>query len=359
MWLIRTKRSPYWYARWQHPDGRSGVVSQSTGEVGRRAAEARGVDLEAEYRIQYERDRAGGAVMAAKVIEEYWETEARHKKAANDHIFPHLARIALFLGERRYCEVSIADVARFADEHSRSLSASTINRAVSVWRRLHNVAARKRLYPVTPIDWSQVWREEPAPQAHYLSEAQIRALLDALPRSAREIVLFAFLTGARRSQVLGLTWDRVNLADGYAMIWRKHRKARAAHRIELHPMAVEILRRRMAEGDGNVVFDATNFRRQWAEAVHSCRMTGVRFHDLRHSMASHMAKDASLAAVQRQLGHSDIRVTMRYAHVQSEDVRLGLLQLPSIGLDKRAPFGDTEDADTRPVLEKSPENMDL
>ncbi len=359
MWLIRTARSPYWQARWQHPDGKGGVVSQSTGEMGRRAAETKGVELEALHRAEWERERSGGNVTAAQVIEEYWETEASAKKAATDHIFPHLARIALFLGDRRYCDVSIADVARFADEQSKTLSASTVNRAISVWRRLHNVAKRKRLYPVTPIDWSQVRREEPAPQAHYLSAAQIGELLEALPRTAREIVLFAFLTGARRAQVLSLTWDRVNMAEHYAIIWRKHRKAKAAHRIELHPVAVDILRGRLAVSEGNVVFDATNFRRHWADAVRGCRMTGVRFHDLRHSMASHMAKDASLAAVQRQLGHSDIRVTMRYAHVQSEDVMRGLMQLPLIGLDKRAHFSVTNDSEGIAVLDNPSDDKDL
>ncbi len=88
-------------------------------------------------------------------------------------------------------------------------------------------------------------------------------------------------------------------------------------------------------------------------------MTGVRFHDLRHSMASHMAKDASLAAVQRQLGHSDIRVTMRYAHVQSEDVMRGLMQLPLIGLDKRAHFSVTNDSEGIAVLDNPSDDKDL
>lgn len=340
MWLVKTSGSPYWYARWDHPggltrpDGRPLIVSRSTGEVGKRAAEARGAELEAADRAAWDKEQAGGRVSAARVIEEYWDTEASKRKAAKGHVFPHLARIAQFLGDRPYCDVTIADVARFADSLNGHVSDSTINRALSVWRRMHNVAGKRRLYPVQMIDWAQVRRDEPMPIARQLTQEQVGDLLSRLPPHAQHIAIFALATGARRSQVLSLTWDRVDIADRSAVVWRKHRKANAPHRIELNQSALAVLAERQALGSGEgPVFDTTNFRKLWDAAIAGAGLDGVRFHDLRHTFATLLAK-RSLLATQRQLGHSDMRVTMRYAHAERSDVRDGVEAMPLLEVRK-------------------------
>ena len=49
-----------------------------------------------------------------------------------------------------------------------------------------------------------------------------------------------------------------------------------------------------------------------------CRKVGIhglRFHDLRHTAATRMIEaGASIVAVSKILGHSDIKMTMRYSH---------------------------------------------
>lgn len=337
MWLVKTRRSPHWQARFYAPDGSGAVVSRSTGQEGKRAAEARGAELEAEARRDYERERVGGAVTALHVIEEYWNTEASKLKSADDHVFPHLARIQEFLGERRYCDVTIADVARFCDELGRTVSGSTVNRAVSVWRRMHNVAAKKRLYPVSMIDWSQVVRTEPEPKQHKLTPADVTDILRLLPVHAAEIVIFAVATGIRRSQVLGLDWSRVHREDGSVNVFRKHRRASAVHTVYLSPDALAVIERRALVRTDGPVFDTVNFRRAWDAAVKASRHSGVRFHDLRHAYATWMARRHSLLTVQRQLGHSSMSVTLRYAGAQEADVRAAVAATPSVGLALPSP----------------------
>ena len=59
--------------------------------------------------------------------------------------------------------------------------------------------------------------------------------------------------------------------------------------------------------------------------VSACRRAGLedfRFHDLRHTFASRLVmKGASLKAVQELLGHADMKMTMRYAHLSQEHLR--------------------------------------
>lgn len=336
MWLTKKADRPHYYVRFLHPDGSGQRVSLSTGEEKRRPAEARGRELYTQYRKAWERDQIGGRVTALHVIEEYWNTEAKGLKSGIDHVFPHLARITEFLGDRAYCEVTIADVARFADELAKTVSPSTVNRALSIWRRMHNVAAKKRLYPVTMIDWSALRKVEPEPADRAIPADKVKAILRKLPPKAREIVMFALLTGARKNQVLQLTWDRIDLDAGTARIQKKHRKAWALHTIHLHPMAVEIVQGRAADrtGDKGLVFDASNFRKLWETAVRDCGLKGtVRFHDLRHTFGTELARRAPLHIVQRQLGHSDMRVTQRYAHVTQGDIQAAVMALPRIDAD--------------------------
>jgi len=336
MWLTKKADRPHCYVRFLHPDGSGQRVSVSTGESKRRPAEVKGREIFEQYRKAWERDQIGGRVTALHVIEEYWNTEAKHLKAAKDHVLPHLERITEFLGDQAYCEVTIADAARFADELAKKVSPSTVNRALSIWRRMHNVAAKKRLYPVKMIDWGSLRKVEPEPEDRAISADKVRAILRKLPQNAWDIVMFALLTGARKEQVLQLTWDRVDLAAGTARIQRKHRKAWALHTIHLHSMAAEIVRARSHDPDRtDRVFDSTHFRGLWEAALRDCGLKGqVRFHDLRHTFGTQLARTAPIHIVQRQLGHSDLRVTQRYAHAGAGDVRAAVRALPVIGIDE-------------------------
>jgi integrase len=53
-----------------------------------------------------------------------------------------------------------------------------------------------------------------------------------------------------------------------------------------------------------------------AEAVKSAAISSTTFHELRHSAASRWARlGLSLAEIATQLGHADVRMTQRYAHL--------------------------------------------
>ena len=56
----------------------------------------------------------------------------------------------------------------------------------------------------------------------------------------------------------------------------------------------------------------------------------LRFHDLRHTFASRFRRaGGDLLALQRALGHEDLRSTRRYAHVTMDDIRHGMERMES------------------------------
>ena len=69
----------------------------------------------------------------------------------------------------------------------------------------------------------------------------------------------------------------------------------------------------------------------------ACRKAGIKdfhFHDLRHTFASHLNMNGvDLKTVMRLLGHKDIRMTLRYAHLSGEQLQAAVGTLDS-GLKK-------------------------
>ena len=56
-------------------------------------------------------------------------------------------------------------------------------------------------------------------------------------------------------------------------------------------------------------------KRSFMSACKKAGILGLRFHDLRHTAATRMVENgANIVAVSKILGHSDIKITMRYAH---------------------------------------------
>jgi len=341
MWITKPKGKPHCQVRFDHPDGSGRVVCRSTGCEGRRAALEAGRQIVDAFIAAWKREQGGGDVTAQHVISEYWDTELSKRKWAAS-AFVHLDRISKFLGDRRYCDVTISDVAAFVDAMAKEsgISDSTINRALAVWHRMHNVAGETREYPVQRIAWSKLFRDEPEGRDRAISSEEIRKLLRAAPPHMQEIIAFALATGARRSQILTLTWERVDIDAGTATIFRKHRKKNAPHRIELNDTALAAVRRREAHAlttgpidPAALVFDTTNFQHLWERAVEAAGLEDFRFHDLRHTFATAAARHTALTIVAKQLGHSTTRMTERYAHVQQGDVRDAVRRLPKIDLD--------------------------
>jgi len=71
----------------------------------------------------------------------------------------------------------------------------------------------------------------------------------------------------------------------------------------------------------------------------ACRRAGLedfRFHDLRHTFASHLVMNGvSLKAVQELLGHADIKMTLRYSHLSQAHLKEAVAVLNNLGVDTK------------------------
>jgi integrase len=165
----------------------------------------------------------------------------------------------------------------------------------------------------------------------------------ARDQDERALFMLAFRTGLRAGEQLALGWSditfselpsgqvrakiivRFNCHDGVINPTKTGFSREVPVSGELATLLQEIEADSRARGEGRFVFSDEHGRHLTISNLRSrlrwaCKRAGVRllrWHDLRHSFASHaMMRGVPIKQVQAWMGHSDITMTMRYAHLQ-------------------------------------------
>jgi integrase len=145
------------------------------------------------------------------------------------------------------------------------------------------------------------------------------------PAAADAIRLIA-LTGARRGEIVGLTWGSVDLPNGRLVLNQsQHKAGRATGRakvIALPAKAQEILANLKSGPSDELVIQSAKWgaridlKKVWARVRASAALpANLTIHGLRHTIASHLAMGgASGPEIQAAMGHSNIITSARYIH---------------------------------------------
>lgn len=137
------------------------------------------------------------------------------------------------------------------------------------------------------------------------------------------LVLVALNSGLRRGELFGLEWHNINLPGKLLSVPAGIAKSRKGRHVPLSVEAVDVLTRWKAQSAGTgYVFPGvgggklTNINKSWAGLVADAKLEDFRFHDCRHDFASKLVMaGVDLNTVRELLGHSDIAMTLRYAHL--------------------------------------------
>lgn len=160
----------------------------------------------------------------------------------------------------------------------------------------------------------------------FLTEDEIKGLLDACLPHLRPVVECAVLTGMRRGEILSLKWDQVR--NGF--VYLEKTKTNEARQIPVSD-ALEVVFRDIRRKEGlrfEQVFTfqgkpiADNIKHSFNSAVKKAKLVDFHFHDLRHTFASQvLLHGGTLKDVQELLGHKSLAMTLRYSHLTQESKR--------------------------------------
>ena len=197
--------------------------------------------------------------------------------------------------------------------------------AVKEWQWLDDSPMRKVTKP-----------KESRGRVRFLSDDERARLLTACKESSSPylypVVVLALSTGMRQGEVMGLTWDDIDLARGRAILHETKNGDRRAVHLSGHALEQVKELAKVRRLDTKMLFPEKaragqkpqkpiDLRAPWEKALAKAEIENFHFHDLRHSAASYLAMNgATLAEIAEVLGHKTLAMVKRYSHLSDAHV---------------------------------------
>ncbi len=202
---------------------------------------------------------------------------------------------------------------------------ATVNRELSCLQSMFNRAVRHDRIEKNPI--SELKRlPENNVRMKILSQNEIENLLANCPSHLQPIVILAFYSGMRKSEILYLTWEEVDLENGFIRLHADRTKTKVARSIPLHPRVKTLLADlpRSQETDRVFLRDGKPFNDFKRAFKTSCTKAGLQeftFHDLRHCAINNLrlAKN-DYFKIMAISGHETTAVFKRYNLVTEDEL---------------------------------------
>lgn len=308
------------------------------------------------------RARTAKAPTLADFIDKHYEPWAvTHRRTGTEQAKRLRAIFGPDFGSRALDKIDAFTVERWRSARLKGgTSVATCNRDLNCLRAALRLAVRWELLRAFPLSDVRPGRIDASPRVRYLSNAEeerLRAVLasrDDARRAERQrsnawrrergypewpalerftdhvtpIVLTALGTGMRRGEIFGLRWRDVDFGGAVLTVDGGGAKSGQTRHVPLNSDVLETLgawRGASTPRPEDYVFPSADggrledVKKAWASVAESAQLHGFRFHDLRHAFASKLVmRGADLAVVRELLGHADLKMTLRYAHLAPE-----------------------------------------
>jgi len=265
-------------------------------------------------------------------FETYVKNNNKHSEILTKQIILRVHLVPYF-GRMKLDEISNLDIEKYkAQKIAESLSSKTINNHLTVLRKSFRCALEWDAVKSCPI----IKKLKTPPQKYdFLSIEECRELLNSAVGIWRDMIVIALGTGLRFGELIALKWEDVDFKNHELTIRQSYAKgvlgSTKSNRIRCIPMSDSIhdtfYRIRKKEGlvfarsQGNPLDHRVCLKNLYSISK-KAGLRRIGWHTLRHTFASHLAQaGANLGAIQGLLGHSDIRMTMRYAHINRAFLR--------------------------------------
>ena len=238
------------------------------------------------------------------------------------------------LGQQPLEAISSQKVLRLEAELSKkNLAPQTVYHCLSLLRRVLNRAVEWELYsgPVPKIRMPKFNNK----RMRFLSKSEAKQLLEELERRSplwHDIALFALNTGLRRGEILALTPAQIDLNAAQCHVLDS--KTFLGRAVPLNSVAKSLVLKHMGNNPSNTLFKEQSrpvnpHARFFRQAVNTCglnagitdRRAKICFHSLRHTFASWLVQSGvRLQVVSQLLGHTSLKMTLRYAHLAPDEI---------------------------------------
>jgi integrase len=232
------------------------------------------------------------------------------------------------------------DIEQARLELAKQHTVATCNRYLASLKAAYSLAMKNEKVERNPVKEVRLQKENNK-RVRWLTIEEEARLFGSLPIQWHPLVLVALDTGLRRGEPLSLLWEDVNFQQRF--ITARQTKAGDTRQVPMNDVVVEALRKIPRRLDNEYVFPGrikgfhlTDLPKEWETCVKNAQLEDFRWHDLRHTFASRLVMaGVDLYTVKKLLGHHDLTMTERYAHLaphylkKADSLALSSAQQPS------------------------------
>lgn len=238
------------------------------------------------------------------------------------------------LSKLKLINIKIDDIQNVISNVLDKRSPKTASHVKATIRQVFNFAIARELYfKKNPVSEVKI-RMRDNRRNRYLTAEEANILLNELKKHSldmHDIALTALYEGLRANEIFSLQWKDVNLQANYLAIMNT--KNGVDRMQPLHPKVKEVLLRRRTEDSSGYIFKNRNGEKirevssTFSRVVNALGFNKditenkqkIVFHSLRHTYASWLVmRGVDLYATQHLMGHKNIQMTQRYAHLSPE-----------------------------------------
>ncbi|MEL7293624.1 MAG: site-specific integrase [Pseudomonadota bacterium] len=299
---------------------------------------ASGIDIQTQRAEERKAEKRRGLTLG-KYLEEHYKDYlfAMNPKTAKQS-YQSIANTFAFLADRPLEEIKAWDIQQWVTEKRKQGRApATIEYTFNRLKAALNRAVEWEFIESHNLSSVKIAKEDNT-RIRYLSESEESALLSAL--AAREaqllagqesksyadyfmpLIILAMHTGLRKGEMLSLRWESVSFENLYLTVLSENAKSKKKRTVPLNDTAFTMLSKwRNQNPNAEYVFvhegkRVSFFQYPWQQLLKTAGIENFRFHDLRHHFASKLVMaGVDLNVVRELLGHADLKMTLRYAHL--------------------------------------------
>lgn len=240
-----------------------------------------------------------------------------------------LKHLVAYFGEDSSLQ-SRAQVKAYLRDMAETLSPGTLNIHVTLMCSAYRYAQTELEFDI-PNPWEGRIVDPHNARARYLTRAEADRLISAAEKHVwylADFIRLALHTGLRHTELLGLTWDRINLDAGTITFAPDEQKNGKRSTIPLNAGARLALLALQQRQNGPYVFHRKGRRiyrlqKSWYRTREEAGLPDIHIHDLRRTFGSWLVQSGvPILAVSGLLRHSNINITARvYAHLNADEYR--------------------------------------
>ncbi len=237
-----------------------------------------------------------------------------------------------FFGAKILSEIKPADIEEYRGQRKRRdgnpASLQTVNNDHTVLKHCLNVAVRRGLL----VSNSAARVPMPNPQNErdrVLSDEEWAKLYDAAKPHLQPVLLTAYQLGQRFGEIVGLTWERVDLKRGFITLRALDTKAKTARQVPMTPDVRKTLQglakvRRSLKTRHVFTYAGRPLQRltrSFKTALKDAGIKDFRFHDLRHCASTNLRRaGVDTATAMKIIGHKSEKMWKRYNAIEERDL---------------------------------------